>query len=104
MAYLIRQSGKEEIGVTPNKGKGIGMTEAEWLVCCDPLKMLQHLKADLKSRKVLLLQAECVRRVWGSVSADCRAWTELLEAVAEGRETWDRTEDEWGTVESEIYG
>jgi hypothetical protein len=79
------------------------MTEKKWLACKDPLRMLQHIKAELKSRKGVLLQVACLRHVWTELSDDFRQWAELLASVAEGAESWDSTEEVWDEIEGEIY-
>jgi hypothetical protein len=65
--------------------------------------MLQHVKAELKSRKGVLLQTACLHRVRADLSDQVRQWAELLAAVAEGTEPWDRTEDAWDAIEGELY-
>jgi hypothetical protein len=40
------------------------MTEAEWLACRDPAKMLAHLGAKISNRKLRLFSCACCRRVW----------------------------------------
>ena len=40
------------------------MTEAEWLACSDPEKMLEFLRTKMTNRKLRLLACACVRRVW----------------------------------------
>src|SRR5215471_4702176 len=75
------------------------MNEVEWLACTDPLRMLQHLDADPNARKTLLLTAACLRRVWRVLPKYCRAWTELVEEVAEGRVDPKRLDDAYEGVE-----
>jgi hypothetical protein len=40
------------------------MTEAEWLECTDPERMLAFLESKVSSRKRRLFGCACVRRVW----------------------------------------
>jgi hypothetical protein len=40
------------------------MTEAEWLGCSDPNKMLCYLDDKASSRKLRLFACACVRMVW----------------------------------------
>src|SRR4051794_38186832 len=44
--------------------EGVAMTEAEWLTCTDPQKMLKFLEGRTSARKRRLFAAACVRRVW----------------------------------------
>jgi hypothetical protein len=39
------------------------MTEAEWLACCDPVKMLEYLRDKASDRKLRLLTCACGRFV-----------------------------------------
>lgn len=75
------------------------MTEAEWLACTDPLSMLRHLRADLDSRKAMLLVGASMRRVWEALHPDCRAWAEKAEMVAEGAFPPEVLGDDWELVE-----
>jgi hypothetical protein len=40
------------------------MTEAEWLACTDPEKVLEALRGKASARKLRLLACACVRRLW----------------------------------------
>ncbi len=46
------------------------MTEAEWLACGDPAKMLELLRGKASDRKTRVLACACVRRVWHLFSDD----------------------------------
>jgi hypothetical protein len=75
------------------------MTEAEWLVCPNPLRMLderRHL-ARATERKLCLFGVACCRRVWSllSHSASRRA-VELAERKADGEVL---QEGEWRDIE-----
>jgi hypothetical protein len=61
------------------------MTEAEWLACADPRKMLDELPGRVSSRKLRLLVCACCRRVW-DLLADPRSQqaVELAERYADG--------------------
>jgi len=59
------------------------MTEAEWQVCTDPLKMLHYLRADPAARKTLLLVGASIRRHWDVLAEEGREWVLLAEEYAE---------------------
>jgi hypothetical protein len=40
------------------------MTEAEWLTCPDPLRMLEYLEGRISPRKLRLFACGCCRRLW----------------------------------------
>jgi hypothetical protein len=46
------------------EGGGQGMTEAEWLACAKPDKMLNHPAGYSSDRKLRLFAAACCRCVW----------------------------------------
>src|SRR6516225_1318251 len=63
------------------------VTEAEWLACTAPQKMLEFLRASgkLTERKARLLSAACCRRIW-TLLTDQRSRTavEVIERVTDG--------------------
>jgi hypothetical protein len=61
------------------------MTEAQWLACDDPLKMLAHPAGKGSDRKLRLFAAACCRRIWHVLEA--RRYQEavlVVERLAEG--------------------
>jgi hypothetical protein len=76
------------------------MTEAEWLKCQDPLRMLAHLWPDPDGRKTLLLTAAVCRRIWGRLPASGRAWVGAVEEAAEGMRDPDLYTEDWVELES----
>jgi hypothetical protein len=85
------------------------MTEADWLACADPQKMLEHLWGQASDRKLRLFACACCRRAWhlladersreavltGERIADGAAWGNELtaarrEAGAAVRQVWRR--------------
>src|SRR5258708_6899691 len=60
------------------------MTEAEWLACTDPQRMLHGVGERVGRRKLILFACACARRAWGLVTVgreDGRL--ECLESMAE---------------------
>jgi hypothetical protein len=67
------------------------MTEAEWLACTDPTRMLEFLRRQptTSDRKLRLFAAACCRRVWDWLGEkSCRA-VEVLERCLDGVATAD---------------
>jgi hypothetical protein len=61
------------------------MTEAEWLGCDDPDRMLQFLQGKASERKLRLFACACVRRVWGLLAEErSRKGVEVSERYADG--------------------
>jgi hypothetical protein len=61
------------------------MTEAEWLGCEDPRKMLEFLRGTVSERKLRLFACACFRRLWHLLEVDAARWlVELSEAYADG--------------------
>ena len=59
------------------------MTEAEWLVCPEPISMLESLGGTLSQRKLLRFSCACCRRIWKLLIRDCRRIVEFVEAHAD---------------------
>lgn len=63
------------------------MTEAEWLACDSPERMLEFLRGTARERKLRLFACGCCRRVWHLLTdADSRAAAEAAERFADGAE------------------
>jgi hypothetical protein len=63
------------------------MTEAEWLACEDPERLLVFLRGTARERKLRLFACACCRRVWHLLTdADSRAAAEAAERFADGLE------------------
>jgi len=62
------------------------MTEAEWLLCRDPLTMLDFLRScgAASDRQLRLFGVACSRRVWDRLDDLGRAAVELAEQFADG--------------------
>jgi hypothetical protein len=62
------------------------MTEAEWLGCDDPGKMLQFVQGKASERKLRLFAIACVRRPWWVLDDEqSRQAVEIAERYADGR-------------------
>jgi hypothetical protein len=66
------------------------LTEAAWLVCHHPTRMIRHLGHDPRNRKQVLLAAACLRRVWDWLpDPRSRNAVEVAERFADGQATED---------------
>jgi hypothetical protein len=63
------------------------MTEAEWLACTDPQKMLGFLRGRTSERKLRLVAVDCVRRYW-TVDGVIRQLIRVSELYADGITGW----------------
>jgi hypothetical protein len=67
------------------------MTEAEWLACKDPLRMLRSAQRSARYRKGerlwRLLACAAARRIWDAFDPLCRGAVELAERFADGLAT-----------------
>jgi hypothetical protein len=66
-------------------GKGVGVTEQEWLECTDPAAMLAFLQGKAGERKLRLFMIACCRRVWEWMPQEGRFAVEVCEEYADGR-------------------
>jgi hypothetical protein len=60
------------------------MTEAEWLACEDPGKILEFLRGKVGDRKLRLFAVACCRRIWDLFSESDRAIVAVAERYADG--------------------
>src|SRR5215471_13467603 len=63
------------------------MTEAEWLACADPQKMLKFLRGKVSERKLRLFACGCWRLEWHLIFEQAqRMAVEAAEWYADGRQ------------------
>lgn len=60
------------------------MTEAEWLACIEPEKMLELLKNKASDRKLRLFAVACCRDIWDFLDDLGRGAVEMAELFADG--------------------
>src|SRR4051812_36226444 len=64
------------------------MTEAEWLACADPIRMLRSIGSRPSDRKLRLLTAACFRRIGCFMQHDALRWSvETIERYADGHDS-----------------
>src|SRR5262245_18004025 len=66
------------------------MTEAEWLACTDPEKMLEFLRGKASERKLRLFACGCCYRLtelWGTLGEDGLVAVEFANLYADGGAT-----------------
>jgi hypothetical protein len=60
------------------------MTEAEWLACADPQRMLEFLRGKASDRKLRLFACECSRRLLGGLVTNFDEYLGWAELFADG--------------------
>jgi hypothetical protein len=61
------------------------VTEAEWLVCAEPMAMLEYLRGIATSRRLRLFAVELCRQLWPLLSDKSYCGTlEVAERFADG--------------------
>ncbi len=67
------------------------MTEAEWLSCNDPRRLLNSMYGIASQRKLRLFACACCRRIWHLLADEsCRQAVEFAEQYADGRASSDQ--------------
>jgi hypothetical protein len=73
------------------------MTEAEWLACTDPQKMLEFLRDKASDRKLRLFAVACCRRVWNLLSdKHSRKALTIAERYADAEVSEEKLGFAWG--------
>jgi hypothetical protein len=60
------------------------VTEAEWLSCTDPERLLELLRGKVSERKLRLFACACCRVVWNSLPPSGQRAVEVAERFADG--------------------
>jgi hypothetical protein len=63
------------------------MTEAEWLVCENPLRMLRAISDSIRERQARLFGCACCRHIWGLLPDESKMALEISERSADGLAT-----------------
>jgi hypothetical protein len=86
MAIADAGGGPDKISGARKSEEDAAMTEADWLECVDPWRMLTFLGDRADARKKRLLACACVRRVWPLLlDKRLRKAIRLAERVADGQ-------------------
>src|SRR5947209_13151513 len=75
---------------------GEAMTEAEWLTCADPQRILGCLLGRAGDRKLRLFACSCCRRIWDHLPKASRKALKAVEEYADHQ----RGGDELNSIES----
>jgi hypothetical protein len=82
------------------------MTEAEWLTCTDPAKMLEFLqkKGNTSERKLLLFGVACHYRLWHRITDESiKAIILATEQLADGQATYQELNAVYREASAGIY-
>jgi hypothetical protein len=60
------------------------VTEAEWLACADPERLLEFLHGKVSERKLRLFACACCRRIWPMLGPGGQHAVEVAEQFADG--------------------
>jgi hypothetical protein len=85
VASVVRTGDKEITFSAKAANQGGSMTDAQWLACAEPAKMLDFLRRNVSDRQLRLFACACCRRIWELLPEKARQALEVVEQFADGQ-------------------